>query len=205
MKHFIAALAVIGLPAAACAQSPKPPQPPEVPDVSTVTEDCGENCTRTTTTIRTAESDENGNQTVSKSVKVIELRDGGDELADIDIEDGIRSSTKVKVITSADGEITPEMRDKINALIADIDGGEGYAFKQSGDGLVVVSKETGVKKTKVIIRDDEQEIVSTSGDVKVDQIENADGSRTIRIAPKDGSGETTVITIEKENSSESDN
>ena len=205
MKHFIAALAVIGLPAAACAQSPEPPQPPETPDVSTVTEDCGENCTRTTTIIRTADADDNGIETVSKSVKVIELRDGGSELADIDIEEGAHSRTKVKVITAADGEITPEMRDKINALIADIDGGEGYAFKQSGDGLVVVSKDAGMQKTKVIIRGDQQEILSASGDVKVDQTENADGSRTIRIAPEDGSGETTVITIKKENSSKSDN
>ncbi len=207
MKRVLASLAVLGLPAVACAQSPDVPQPPETPDVSTITEDCGENCTRTTTTIRSAELDEDGYQTISKSVQVIELRPDADGTADIniDIENNGVARKQMKIIAATDGEIPAEIRDKINALIADADNGEGYAFAQSGDGLVVMSADSDTKTTRVIIRDGEQEILNSSGDVTVNQFENEDGSRTIRIVPEDGSGETTIITIQTENSSNSDN
>ena len=207
MKQIVAAIAALALPAAACAQTPDAPEAPDTPNVSTVTEDCGENCTRTTTTIRSAEVDEDGNEIISKKVEVIELMAGDETLADIDID--VEADTdvrkRVKIITATDGEITPEMRAKIDALIADADKGEGYAFKQDGDGLIVMSSNSDIQKTRVIIRDGDQEIVGTSGNVKIDQVENDDGSRTIRIVPEDGSGETTVITIQKENSSNSDN
>ena len=204
MKQIVAALAALALPAAACAQTP---EPPETPDVSTITEDCGEDCTRTTTTIRTADVDEDGNEVISKKVEVIELRAGDEALADIDIdvESGTDVRKRVKIITATDGEITPEMREKIDALIADAGKGEGYAFKHSGDGLIVMSANSDSEKTRVIIRDGDQEIVDSMGNVMVDQVENEDGSRTIRIVPEDGSGETTVITIQKEKSSNSDN
>ena len=207
MKQIVAALAALTLPAAACAQTPEPPQPPETPDVSTITEDCGDNCTRTTTTIRTADVDEDGNGVISKKVEIIELVTGDEALADIDID--VETDTdvrkRVKIVTATDGEITPEMREKIDALIADVDKGEGYAFKQDGDGLIVMSSNSDIMKTRVIVRDGDQEILDSSGNVTIDQVENEDGSRTIRIVPEDGSGETTVITIQKESSSKSDN
>ena len=210
MKYVAAALTVLALPTAACAQTPEPPATadiPATPEITTNTEACGENCTRTTTVIRTSELDEDGNEIISKNVKVIELTAGGEELADIDVDiEGDASVRKeVKIIAATDGELTPEMQAKIDALVADIDGGEGYAFKHSGDGLVVLSSDSDVKKMKVIIRDGDEEIIGDSGNVTIDQSENADGSRTIRISPQDGSDETMVITIQKEKSSKSDN
>jgi len=210
MKYVVSALAVLAFPHAACAQAPTPPPAPDAPTVTSVTEDCGENCTRTKTVIRTAKADEDGNAVVTKNVEVIELRTGEEALEDIDIdidsegENGAIVRKKVKVITSTDGEMTPEMQAKIDALIADADSGDGYAFKESGDGLYVFSNKDDVKKVKVIVRDGEEQILSSSDNVTVDQVENEDGSRTIRITPNNGE-ETTIVTIAKEKSSKIDN
>ena len=110
----------------------------------------------------------------------------------------------MKVITSSDGEMTPEMQAKIDALIAEAERGDGHVIKDSGDGVVVFSNQESASKVKVIVRDGEQEILSSSDNVTVDQVENEDGSRTIRITPNDGE-ETTIVTISKEKSSKIDN
>ena len=209
MRITLSALVLASLPAAACAQSPTPPQPPEPPQVSSVTEDCGEGCSRTTTTIQTAETGEDGHQVVSKNVEVIEIRsDGADDVrvhidADSELDGDAIIRKKVKVITATDGEISPEMQAKIDAMVSELEAGDGV-WHQSGDGIMVFDSDGDAKKTRVIIRSDSEDVLSADGDVDIDQVENADGSKTIRITPDDG-GEVTVITIHKEKSSNSDN
>lgn len=209
MKHALAILAVAAIPTTACAQTPDVPEPPATPEVATVTEDCGDSCQRTVTTIKTSETGDDGTEIITKKVKVIELKSGSEDLVDLDVDvetdvDGEVVHKRVKVIKTTDGEITPEMQAKIDTLIADAESGEGYVFKEKGDGLVVMNMSDSAKKTRVIIRDGDEEILNSSSDVSVDQVENEDGSRTIRITPDDGS-ETTVITIQKEKLPKNDN
>ena len=202
MKSSIAAFASLILPFAACAQSPDVLEQQETPDVSTITEDCGEGCTRTITTITAEETDEEGVQTISKNVEVIELSSDESENVNVDINvdtisDGDTVIRKqVKVISSAGGEVSPEMQAEIDAMIADAEA-EGYAYSQTGNNLVVLRSDEGDKKMRVIIRDGDSEIDSLDGEVEINKLENDDGSKTIRITPEDGS-ETTVITIQTE-------
>ena len=162
MKYALSALALLAFPHAACAQAPTPPPAPDAPNITSITEDCGENCTRTKTVIQTANADEDGNAIVTKNVEVIELRSGDEALEDIDIdnegENGAIVRKKVKVIMSSDGEITPEMQAKIDALIADAES-DGHVIQDSGDGLYVFSSNENVKEVKVIVRDGEEKIL----------------------------------------------
>ena len=209
MKVSLSALTAAALANVACAQAPTPPATPEAPDVSTVTEDCGEGCSRTITKIMSSETGEDGSEVVSKHVEVIELHAGDHKDVDInvDVEELLDGQTtvrkKVKVVTAVDGEITPEMRAKIDAMISDLDGGENV-WHQKGDGVMVFNTTGDNQKVRVVIREDGHEYVTGDSDVKVEQTENEDGSRTIRVIPEDG-GETTVITIKTEKSSKSDN
>ena len=173
-----------------------------------MTENCGEGCTRTVTKIVTSDTGSDGSEIIRKDVEVIELRTGENEDVDIDVDveqfsdgEGIVRK-KVKVIAATDGEITPDMQAKIDSMISEFD--EDGVWHQKGDGVIVVDGSGQATKTRVIIREDGQEYVTGDTDVTVNQVENEDGSRTIRITPDEG-GETTVITIKKENSSKSDN
>ena len=209
MKFAYALISAAMLPAAACAQTPDTPPAPETPDVTTVTEDCGEGCSRTVTTFISADTDEDGAQTISKKVEVIEFAsgDGEDVNVEIDVDtvsDGqVFVEKKVKVFTTAEGEITPEMQAKIDAMIAEA-GEHGYVHGDEGDNLVVLHSAEGEKQMRVIVRQGDGELDGIDGDVEVEKTVNEDGSKTIRITPE-GSEETTVITIVKEKSSNSDN
>ena len=208
MKVYITALAASALSAAACAQSPTPPDTPNTPDVTTFTEDCGEGCSRTVTEILSSETGEDGTEIVSKHVEVIEINSGEHDSVDVDVdveelvngEGQVRK--KIKVITATDGEMTPEMSAKIEKMIGELEGGESV-WHQKGDGVMVFNSTGDHQKMRVIIREDGHEYVTGDTDVKVEQTDNEDGSRTIRVIPNDG-GETTVITIAKEKSSKSD-
>lgn len=209
MKLQTTAIAAIAFSSVACAQSPTPPETPDTPNVTTVTEDCGEGCSRTITKIVSSAAGEDGSEIYKKDIEVIELVTGDQEdvSVDVDVEEhsdgeGIVRK-KVKVIAATDGEITPEMRAKIDEMISNIEGEEGQ-WHQKGDGVMVFNSTEDSQKVRVILREDGQEFVTGDPSVDVEQIENADGSRTIRVTPEDG-GETTVITIKKEKSSKSDN
>lgn len=208
MKVTIAACAAAVLASSACAQSPTPPATPDTPNVTTIQEDCGEGCSRTITKIKSSKTGKSGADILRKDVEIIELRTGETEdvSVDVDVEtigDGeniVRK--KVKVISASGGEITPEMRAKIDGIIREYAGDEGSSH-QEGDGLMVFNSSDDAETVQVFIRKDGEDFTSSS-DVNVEQTENEDGSRTIRVTPDNG-GDTTVITISTENSSKSDN
>jgi len=211
MKFILPTVSAVALATAACAQAPLTPDTPDAPDtpeISTVTEDCGENCTRTVTKIIKKEAGEDGTEFVSKNVEVIELHAGDHEDVDInvDVEELVKGEgkvkKKVKIVTAGDGEITPEMRAKIDAMISEFDDGDAV-WHQKGEGVMVFNSSDEHQKVRIMVREDGHEYVTGDSDVKVEQTENADGSRTIRVIPENG-GETTVITIQKEKASKND-
>lgn len=187
---------------AAFAQSPDVPPVPVVPDVATITENCGEGCTRTTTTVRTTETTADGTEVQKKDVEVIEINTSASDQVDVDVdvekvaENGKVVRKQVRVVKSLDGEISPEMQAEIDAMLAELETGADVSTL-SGDGVVVLNKEDGEKKMHIVVRQAGEEAQSNNPAVDIDQIDNPDGSQTIRITPKDG-GDTTVITIDKE-------